>query len=392
MNLFEQVNKKNEERARRLAEGKLNCIPIPFKRFRSVYPGFEQGKYIIVTANQKIGKSKLADFLFVYEPLMYMLDKNPELKLKILYFTLEMTAEEKMNELQCYLLGKLDRIRISTRELRSVDKIRDPRISQLLNSDRYQRYLKTFMNILEFDETNKNPTGIRKKIEKFALDNGHENYIRPPKIDSITGEKLDEGEIDPINPYTPNDPEEYKIVILDNAANISSESNKLRGNLDTPKKIIEAVSKDLIKLRNRYKFIIVLIQHQAQAQEGIENRKLGLTKPTSDGLGDCKTTSRDANCVIGLYNPVKFLKEGDSPFYKKYNIARLNKSCRFIEILEDRDYGAGGSCIGLLFDGAINTFQELPLPDNPAALEPFYRYAESIDGLIPDDSLELTNP
>jgi hypothetical protein len=54
MSKFEEVQAKNQARRQRILEGKLNCLPIPFKRFREVFPGFEQGKYIIITANQKV--------------------------------------------------------------------------------------------------------------------------------------------------------------------------------------------------------------------------------------------------------------------------------------------------------------------------------------------------
>jgi hypothetical protein len=95
---------------------------------------------------------------------------------------------------------------------------------------------------------------------------------------------------------------------------------------------------------------------------------------------------------MGLYNPAKFLEEMKQDVYKGYNIARLKNYCRFLEIIDDRDYGAGGCFIGLFFDGAISTFKELPLPDNKAELEKFYKYAEFLDSREKERSLELSNP
>lgn len=54
MSVFEEVWQENQERKQRLREHKLNCIPFPFKRFKTFFPGFEQGKYILLTANQKV--------------------------------------------------------------------------------------------------------------------------------------------------------------------------------------------------------------------------------------------------------------------------------------------------------------------------------------------------
>ena len=54
MSKFEEIQAENTFRRERVLEGKYNCLPFPFERFRKVYPGVEQGKYICITANQKV--------------------------------------------------------------------------------------------------------------------------------------------------------------------------------------------------------------------------------------------------------------------------------------------------------------------------------------------------
>ena len=385
MSRFEEVEAKNELRRKRLEEGKFNCIPFPFKRMRKMFPGFVQGKYYLITANQKIGKSKLADFMFIYEPLFFMMD-HPELKIKVKYFSLEMGADEKYNEFLCHLLFRLDKIRVSTREIENIDKQRDPRITPLLNSKRYQRYIQAYENMVDTNDTVKNPTGINKVCRDYALLHGHMNYITYEARNEITGEVEEKRAVDPIKPYTQDDPDEYRIIILDNAANLLSESGMNKA------ETIEKMSKYGITLRKQLNYIFVFIQHQAQAQEGIENIKMGRMRPTADGLGDCKTTVRDLNCMMGLYNPIKFLKETKQEIYEGYNIRRLGKYCRFLEIIEDRDSNAGGSICPLFFDGATNRFKELPLPTEVAALEEYYKYAEKLTRDEQTVDLELSNP
>lgn len=386
MSRFKEVQAENQQRRERVVAGKYNCLPFPFERFRKVYPGVEQGKFLIITANQKVGKSKLADYLFIYEPLFYMMD-HPELKVKVIYFSLEMSAKEKYNEFLCHLLSRLDKIHIDTRRLRSVDQPCDPHIFELLESEKYQRYIQAYEDMVIFNDTDKNPTGIRKFYRDYALAHGHYNYITVQEKNEITGEMEDTKALDPIKPYSQDDEDEYRFIILDNAANLSTEKN-----YESLRAAIEKVSKDGIVAKKQLNYIFVLIQHQAQSQEGIENIKLGRMRPTADGLGDNKTTSRDLNCLIGLYNPAKFLEEMEQPIYKGYNIARLKNYCRFLEIIDDRDYGAGGCYIGLFFDGATSTFKELPLPSDTAALEKFYKYAEKLDAREQEQNLELSNP
>lgn len=335
------------------------------------------GKPVVVR-----GKSKLADYLFIYEPLFYMME-HPELKTKVLYFSLEMSAKEKYNEFLCHLLFRLDKIHIDTRRLRSVDKPCDPHIFELLESERYQKYIKAYEDMVLFDDTVKNPTGINKKCRDYALNHGHMNYITESEVNELTGELENRQKIDPIKPYTQDDEDEYRIIILDNAANLSEEKG-CRDKRET----IEKMSKYGITLKKQLNYIFVLIQHQAQSQEGIENIKLDMMLPSSAGLGNNKETSRDLNCMIGLYSPAKFGKKE----YQKYNITRLKDHCRFLNIIEDRDYGAGGNICPLFFDGAVSVFKELPLPNDIESLEKYYKYAEYLERREESQDLELTNP
>ena len=43
-----------KKRRQNVLNGGINCIPLPFDRFRSEIPGIEQGQYIVITANQKV--------------------------------------------------------------------------------------------------------------------------------------------------------------------------------------------------------------------------------------------------------------------------------------------------------------------------------------------------
>ena len=178
-----------------------------------------------------------------------------------------------------------------------------------------------------------------------------------------------------------DDEDEYRIIIMDNAANLTVE----KGCKDQ-RETIEKMSKYNITLRKQLNYIVVFIQHQAQSQEGIENLKLDRVHPTTDGLGDCKTTSRDANCVIGLYSPYKFKKKE----HNNYDISKLLGYCRFLEILEDRDYGANGHECPLFFDGATSTFKELPKSTETEKLNKYYQLIQRWE--TEDPTTEFESP
>lgn len=367
MSYFNSVMSYLRERKERAESGKFNCIPLPFKRFKEVFPGTEMGKFIIVTANQKVCKTKFCDFVYVYETLFFIME-HPEIKVKILYFCLEESAKKKFIEFQCHLLYRLDNIIISPTELASTDKDKPvpDHILELLESERYQKYIQKFEEMVEYIDNEKNPTGINKRCRDFALSNGHLNFITVEAKDPVTGKPVEKQIIDPVNPYTPDDPELYKIVLLDNAANLSLESgmNKMQ--------TIEKMAKYGITLRNQLNFTFILVQHQAQAQEGIENFKLDKIKPSSDGLADCKTTARDVNMVIGLYSPFKYGKTE----YEGYDITKFRNHIRFMEVIEDRDYGSNGNICPLYFDGAVSYFAELPRANDAAGMQKVYKFME----------------
>lgn len=315
------------------------------------------------------GKSKFCDHLFIYEPLFFALEHS-EMRVKVLYFTLEMSPEEKYNEFLCHLLFRLDGIEISPTELKSTDQDHpvDEKILELLETERYQRYIKAFENMVIYVDDQRNPTGINKYCRDYALTHGHLNFRKEMRKDKLTDELREVEVIDPINPYTPDDPEEYRIIIIDNASNLTNENGMKK--MET----IDRMSKYGITLRNQLSYIFVLIQHQAQAQEGIENQKLNKLYPSSDGLADCKTTTRDANLVLGLYSPFKYgLQE-----HEKYDITKFRNNIRFLYVIEDRDNGSAGQICPLFFDGAVSSFAELPLPEQKDQLRQVMEYIDTV--------------
>lgn len=358
-----QHYKKQQQRA---FTGKYNCIPWPFARFRSFVPGTEKAKYIIVTAQQKIGKTKFVDFTYVYSTVLFKL-AHPEVPIKIFYFPLENSVNSKKDEFNSFLLYHLDKIVVSPTDLNSTDSSKpiSDDILVKLTSAKYQPYLQAFDECVTFIDDIKNPTGIYKYLKDYALKHGHINYTDQFYVDDMGNKKFLTNKD---KPYSMDDEEEYRLVIIDNASNLASEKgNSKMVNIDVH-------SKFNMRLRDKYLYTVVLVQHQAQAQEGIENFKLNRIKPSSDGLADCKTTTRDANLVIGLYNPYKYgFKE-----YGGYNLTRCGDYLRFAEVIEDRDYGANGQICPLFFNGASSYLAELPKAEDTTTLNNWYKKIEQM--------------
>ena len=141
---------------------------------------------------------------------------------------------------------------------------------------------------------------------------------------------------------------------------------------------VDKMSEYLVKyLRNRYNYTCVVIQQQASESEGLEAVKMKRMTPTTSGLADSKYTSRDADLVLGLFDPSKF----GVPTWLGYKIQDndgigLRNYGRFLYVLANRNGEMGGIC-PLFFDGAVCNFEELPLP-NENEIYDYYEKAKQL--------------
>ena len=114
------------ERRDKVLSGGVNCIPLPFKRFRNEWPGIEQGRYYLVSGATKSAKTQLSNFLFVYNTVMWTY-KNPGIVTpKIFYFPLEETPENITLRFMAFIINYLTQGRevVSPTDLKSTDERR----------------------------------------------------------------------------------------------------------------------------------------------------------------------------------------------------------------------------------------------------------------------------
>ena len=171
LKLYTRVIDDLEKRRERVLSGDINCIPLQFNRFKTEFPGVEQSRYYLFTANSKVGKTQICDAIMLYHPFFYAFNNPDKIRLKIFYFTLEMSAEEKYRQFICHILFTLSKgkIRIDTRNLRSTDKDNPlPEfILDLIKSEEYLEYFKFFEEHVVFIDNIRNPTG--KNLHNWIL-------------------------------------------------------------------------------------------------------------------------------------------------------------------------------------------------------------------------------
>jgi len=307
-------------------------------------------------------KTQIADWIFLYNTIQQVIDNNLNIRLKIFYFTLEMSKEQKMLSAFSNILYAKEGIRIAPKDLRSTKQELSEENLKLIS--KYEVYFNKIEEIVEFIDDIRNPFGIYKFMRDYASVNGvqHKRIIKTNDNKTI--------EVDDY--YEPNDPDEYVMMFIDHIGLISPDSENGE-KLNLHQSIVKLSSDYLLRLRNKYKYIPVVIQQQAAAQESLDNFKANKLKPSSDGLGDCKLTYRDADVIIGLFSPFKYeIRE-----YMGYDITFFKDNIRFLEIIGGRE-GGGGEICPLYFDGAVNYFKELPKPEDIQGLKKVYDYIKYV--------------
>lgn len=367
MELFNRVYENLVNRRDRVLTGKINCIPFGLPRFQDELPGIEQRTYYQITANTKVGKTQITDYLFLYRSLLYAFEHRDQLRIRIFYFSLEMSKEQKYQQLICHLLYIISkgRVRITPKDLRSTraDRPLDERILELIKTDEYQEFFKFFEEQVVFIDDIRNPFGIYDFCRKYAQAHGKQHKKMHIFTDNKSGKEVEQ-EVDDY--YEADDPEEYVEIIIDHMALMSPEKG------GTVRDAMIKFSSDYaIKLRNKYNYIPVAIIQQAASQESNDNMKLNKLRPTLDGYGDAKVISRDADVIIGLFSPYRYgIME-----YFGYDITKWQDNIRFMEIIAGRE-GGGGTLSPLYFDGGVNFFAELPKPTETNDIQKVLREAE----------------
>lgn len=365
MALIQRVLSNLEERRKKVLEGGINCIPSPFSKFKTDFPGVEQGKFYLISGASKSAKTQITNYLFLYNPILFAYNNPDVLRLKIFYFPLEETPEKITQRFMCYLLYTLSgrQIRISPLQLSSIDKenVVDEKILQLLNSIEYRSILDFFESHVLFI-TDRNPTGVWKTIKRYAEESGtvhKKNVIIENKETGVKQEK------EVFDYYEPKDPDEYVEIIIDHCSLVDQERGM------TKKEAIDKLTEYCMVFRNRYNYIPVILQQQNSDSISLDAVKSNRISPTQNGLADTKDTGKACTMMLGISNPFNY----GFPKYMGYDISKLKGYARFLEVVLNRE-GESNSILALYFDGAVNYFCPLPKYDDLDNLNKVYQLVQ----------------
>lgn len=336
--------------------GGYNSIPFGIPSLDKHVPGIIPGVQYEVTASSGVGKTQLAKFLFVSQPYKFI-KEHPEtgLKIKILYFALEESVQEFLLTLTCARLKEKYGIIVQPMHLISMGQYHIS--AELLEKVREcKEYFAELRECIEVIDYISNPFGIYKYARAYARANGR-FYFKSVEVFPTEGQDVIFDE------YRANDPKLIVIGVMDHISLLQSEATL---DTNTTWGAMSKFSSEYCRkmLTKHYKFAWVNIHQQAADKEKLQFTSSGQNieqkiKPSLDGLGDCKVTARDALVVLGLFSPERYQIKKELG----YDIGVLQDNYRTLSILKNR-FGTPNLECGLYFNGAVNTFRQLPPPDS----------------------------
>jgi len=270
------------------------------------------------------------------------MNHETDYKLKILYWSFEISIEAKIAKGICQKIFKDHKILVDTNYIFSRGKNRiSQEIYDLVLKTR--NYFDAMYDMVEIVDLSTNPTGISKRVEEMC-----QSFHRK--------EKISEFEVK----WHEKDPNQYLLTIIDHAGLIRAQKD-----LISKKERIDYVSNRLIEYRTKYKLSPIIVSQFNRSLDSAQRELATKAKPDYSKirpqLGDFKDsggTQEDANVVFSIFSPNRY----NIPEYNDLKIDLLKDRVRVADVLKSRD-SLPDLAKGLGYIGEAGLFIDLPRPD-----------------------------
>lgn len=340
-----------------------------YPRLSKYLPGIIPGIGYLLFAGSGIGKSKLFRHMFIQVPYDFI-KKNPDsgLDYTVIINALEESKEELVDSMILNRLYVKYGIQLTINDL--VGFSDTPLSSETIQriEEQYEYFADLDRHIIIVNE--RNPFGFYKRVRAFAQEHG-KFYTRNGEevvCYDKSGSNLRKKDQIPWDRYELNNPNHVVVTASDHLWLYGSEGKMSK--YETISHFSSDYNRQTMNLK--LGFTTVVIQQQESAKEKKEFTFKGQSiveklEPSLDSLGDIKITQRDQLVIMALFSPYRY----KIPTYRGYDVTKLKDWARFLFILKNRR-GREGLVNPLLFNGAAETFEELPLPYEEDKLNELY--------------------
>jgi len=288
-----------------------------------------QKKYLYtIGADTSGGKTSIALDILIYNALKNRKERN----VNILYYSFEMAEDVLYAKLASRYIWEEFQEVVTFEDILSLTKTISKHQLDLI--DKSTIWLDELETHLTIYDKSLSPAGIYATCKEWLKRFGRFEQVGEHKED-----------------YINNDPDGYKIVLIDHVGLISGSGTK--------KERIDTVVDYLIYFRNKCSISGVFIQQMNRNSKSMDRKTNGYELYQLDDFKDTSGTTDGSEVVIALFYPYRE-KIARCEGYPIQNV--LKKRFRLFQILKNR-YGQSDINKGLAFYGEIGMFSELPRPD-----------------------------
>lgn len=335
--------------------------------------GTHQGRIYLVGADSGVGKTTLADFMWIYKH--WIACRKRKITLYIKYFSFELSAAEKKAR-WCsqwikhyygqdipsdYIMGRIDGLRVSDEHLRMIMRahaVVEEVMSDMVIID-HMLHPTGMLNVIIEQHYEKIGTVHRVQLNPYAGETVADFNDRQ-KVAMITG-------------FTADDPSARTLIMVDHLALINHETG-----LTTTKAIMDRWSMYAVQIRNLFRATIIHVQqfNTNQMTTYRETKKsASIIAPQRLDFGDSTYTYRDADVVIGLVNPVMH----DIRKFYDWDLSELGLYFIALYLMKNR-YGPASRMFPLFLNPISGMFYDFPM-DPKENLSYYYQETKRIEAL-----------
>lgn len=323
-------------------DGKFKGLHNGFDKLNDYIFGIQRGVITLIGGQSGVYKTTLLDFIVqnVLEDA-----ERQRVSINLFYNSFEIDRLTKMcNWLSSQIYNKYD-IVIPPEIIKGFGKNRLTADQlQLVNSE-IPTVEKLFDKIV-WNFKPENPTGLYNTCWKFMEKRGTFNHEQYTDTDGNLKQK--------IVGFTPNNPEEYNIMVTDHLYLLKKERD-----FDT-KRNIDKFSEYQVDLARLFGFSFVNLQQFNQSLSSVERMKFkgADLSPQQSDFRDTTNPYTDSDICLGLMSPFKM----DMETCLGYDIRKLKNKMIMLKIIKNR-LSRDGIAAGLLVNPKAGSFKELPKAD-----------------------------
>lgn len=318
--------------------GGITTIPTNVPKYNEYLYGLRHASIVNLLAETAVGKTGLGRHLYIHSPYEYYLKINDPSKLDVLFLdmSLEVSAEANMAAA------------ISRKAYMDYQKVipasnifgwGDNKLTedQARIRDSYEEYFDAFQRKCVVVDGEVSPTLFHDVCMEAAKRCG--TFEREGRWIKDCGA------------WTPHNPNMYIIGVIDTINLAEVEDGGV-------KQAIDKMSRHAVLFRNKCRFFFCFLQQISAEIASTDRSRYGITSPILRDAEDSRRPGKDANIVLGLYEPLRHMKE-DQTMFKGYDMEQLQSWLRTLHILKHRE-GVMNKYIPLKAYGAVSYFEQLP--------------------------------